>query len=335
MAEGHQASIREHKPSLHLHSQHGYRHFQPNHLHLVDSDGNTVEWQSRRARKGRYSSKRHHLATGDSSSAVSIRLRSLEDELKPHLTLDVSFWVAVFFTLGSVVWVVNGTLDADPLIPGFLVWLPLVYAEMQRPAVSKTAAALAFLGGTLFEVGSYLMVVEALDRGRETNFGTSLYRLLKNAESTVATDGREPSSSEDTDWPADKPGFVWWGKPMWDNMGYVAVGCVSCISPRPSSCSSPRPSSGSRHCTSDLLPPDRRTGLPDVIPGLGEGHHRAVADVFFWSPQGESAPPPNSSNRRNWLRRREPHSHARSPAPLVGAAATRHRLAGWVECACR
>ena len=34
----------------------------------------------------------------------------MESELKPGLRADISFWVAVAFTLGSAVWVVNGRL---------------------------------------------------------------------------------------------------------------------------------------------------------------------------------------------------------------------------------
>lgn len=47
---------------------------------------------------------------------------------------------------------------------GFLAWLPFIYPSMQTPAVEKTGPAIGFVGGMLFEVGSYLMVCEALDR---------------------------------------------------------------------------------------------------------------------------------------------------------------------------
>lgn len=37
------------------------------------------------------------------------RMRKVEDaRLRPHLEMDVSFWVAVSFTLGSAIWVING-----------------------------------------------------------------------------------------------------------------------------------------------------------------------------------------------------------------------------------
>lgn len=116
----------------------------------------------------------------------------------------------------------------------------------------KTSAALAFIGGTLFELGSYLMVVEALNRGRENDFGPSLEELLWDSSS--------PSSSS-------KAKFLWWGKPLWHDLGYLAaviqlfaatVFWISTI-----------------------------TGLPGVIPGYPTDSNVAITDVFFWTPQGE------------------------------------------------
>lgn len=83
-----------------------------------------------------------------------LRVKAIEADIKPHLELDISFWVAVAFTFGSAIWVVNG----------FLVWFPVLRPYLASRTFENTAAALAFLGGTVFEIGSYLMVVEALDR---------------------------------------------------------------------------------------------------------------------------------------------------------------------------
>lgn len=52
---------------------------------------------------------------------------------------------------------------------GFTVCLPyylgyIVNSDDLTTVYFKTSAALAFIGGSLFEVGSYLMVVEALNR---------------------------------------------------------------------------------------------------------------------------------------------------------------------------
>jgi hypothetical protein len=158
--------------SLHIQQHHGLSggRFNPTHLHLVDSDGREVEWQSRRARKRRYAAKSHHIGqNGHVVEGIALRVQSLGDQLKPHLMYDVSFWIAVWFTLGSTVWVINGELSSEKLVclthqKGFLTWLPFIYPSVGTDRNAHTAAGLAFLGGTIFNVGSYLMVVEALDR---------------------------------------------------------------------------------------------------------------------------------------------------------------------------
>ena len=52
---------------------------------------------------------------------------------------------------------------------GFTVLLPLYLgyienSETLNSTYFETASALAFVGGVIFEVGSYMMVVEALNR---------------------------------------------------------------------------------------------------------------------------------------------------------------------------
>ncbi len=103
------------------------------------------------------------------------------------------------------------------------------------------------------------MVVEALDRGRETAFGTALGRLLhrrrvlpkssssaspssKNQtkrgqdekklglnDSTESENGGKTGDGEDRNGVVKKSGFVWWGKPMWHDLGYLAVSLVSSL----------------------------------------------------------------------------------------------------------
>jgi hypothetical protein len=201
--------------------------------------------------------------------------------------VDISFWVAVAFTFGSAVWVVNGeprsilkntqiphapkdfprtsggghagcvSLFQAHLQSGFIVWFPILFPDLSTTTFTNTAAALAFIGGTVFEIGSYLMVVEALDRGRELNFGTALGMLLHhrrrshqsgrrhitgvtgNADagdeggaggsngveqrpSCDWTEGKE-ESGDGVEWPSGAKGFLWWGKPLWHDLGYVAV----------------------------------------------------------------------------------------------------------------
>ncbi|WVF66527.1 hypothetical protein IAT40_001267 [Kwoniella sp. CBS 6097] len=294
--------------------------------HKVDDNGDATQkgevkqwsWSSRRARKGRYSpkaSKVHYI--GPSSSSLMPgqlpdvekgkgtgkelekmervaygRLKAEETKFKPHLKADVSFWLAVTFTLGSAVWVVNG----------YLVWFPIIRPELDTTAFTRTASATAFIGGSIFEVGAYLGVVEALDRGREINFGTALGQVLHHRRKTPShaslaaedirhdithihslAEGHTPSShssmtrtagldrekAEDTEeavWPAGAKGFVWWGKPLWHDMGYLAA-FVQLIA-------------------ATVFWVSTLTGLPGVIPGFSDGEgSTAIIDIFFWTPQ--------------------------------------------------
>ena len=109
--------------------------FTPTHLNLVNPSNpdRKGEWTSRRARKGRYAPKSHHGSVPTFAEATKKHYRGdglggvekAESEvrcltlrlnegwgLKPHLIVDVSFWIAIAFTFGSMVWVVNG----EPLV---------------------------------------------------------------------------------------------------------------------------------------------------------------------------------------------------------------------------
>ncbi|KAK4683500.1 hypothetical protein P7C73_g6752, partial [Tremellales sp. Uapishka_1] len=248
--------------------------FVPTHLRLKPdaTSDQTVEWQSRRARKGRYTSKLHHVGSGegqngkDDSHSIYLRIQNVEDELKPHLVVDVSFWIAILFTLGSVVWVVNG----------FLVWFPDLRPNLATTAFSLSGAATAFVGGSVFELGSYLMVVEALDRGRESNFGTALGKVLhhrrrmnnssSNSNDLSANSSRTNVEDEQNGPEGAAKGFVWWGKPMWHDLGYLAA-LVQLFA-------------------ATIFWVSTLTGLPGVIPGFAEGEGSvAIVDVFFWTPQ--------------------------------------------------
>jgi hypothetical protein len=179
---------------------HSYRSrgkwFTPTHVNFAPHphDGvapPTAAWQSRKARKGRYplaastlhngglkayvrklekTSTAEHVLSAESQQGLA-RIHHHGKRMRARLYPDVSFWIAVVFTFGSMLWVVNG----KPLFfprnsegpadgAGFLVWFPVLRPYLETKAFTNTAAATAFIGGTVFLVGSYLMVVEALDR---------------------------------------------------------------------------------------------------------------------------------------------------------------------------
>jgi len=114
-------------PSLTIHSHRRPKFFNPTHIQYTTSTSSSndpiASWSSRRARKGRYAPKLHNThwsppstsTSGEKGEAGSIsreiesRLKRVDSELKPGLRLDISFWVAIAFVVGSCVWVVNGT----------------------------------------------------------------------------------------------------------------------------------------------------------------------------------------------------------------------------------
>ncbi|WRT63184.1 uncharacterized protein IL334_000087 [Kwoniella shivajii] len=309
--------------TLVLHKHHSpHPFFTPTRLEFTDphSGGKAAQWSSRRARKGRYAPKSHKIhyagsGTGAEASSSEVekgaistrqggdgkgtgemqkmekqtigRIQKEETKFKPHLKADISFWLAISFTLGSMVWVVNG----------YLVWFPVIRPALDTEPIARSAAATAFIGGSIFEIGAYLGVVEALDRGREINFGTALGQVLHhrrnvpghtNLKSDEIKSHSEPDSTNssqvepqpgpgqgqksesalesDSEWPAEKKGFVWWGKPLWHDMGYLAA-IVQMFA-------------------ATIFWVSTLTGLPGVIPGFSDGEgSKAIIDIFFWTPQ--------------------------------------------------
>lgn len=83
---------------------------------------------------------------------------------------DVSYLVAIIFTIGSVVWCFNG----------FFVWLPLQDPSTEFPGeVSAGGGITAFLGATIFEIGSILLMIEAVNENRSDCFGWALEESIE------------------------------------------------------------------------------------------------------------------------------------------------------------
>jgi hypothetical protein len=83
---------------------------------------------------------------------------------------DVSYLVAVIFTLGSVVWCINA----------FFVWLPLQDPSTEFPGeIANAGGITAFIGATIFEIGSVLLMIEAVNENRADCFGWALEEVLE------------------------------------------------------------------------------------------------------------------------------------------------------------
>jgi hypothetical protein len=144
---------------------------QPAEAHESSAANFEYKWTARDNRKGR-----HTLVTGNPSlehqeanvatPRSTTHWRSILHTLRLMITYypvwDISWCVAYVFTLGSVLWVINS----------FFAFLPLM-----RPSSAFHDEALvgggitAFIGATIFVVGSILLMLEAVNENREGCFG--------------------------------------------------------------------------------------------------------------------------------------------------------------------
>ncbi|KDQ17277.1 hypothetical protein BOTBODRAFT_172333 [Botryobasidium botryosum FD-172 SS1] len=166
-------------PYVHPTRSQFFTHYDPTDLSSGNAHIGIAQWSSRASRKNRYSSRALHVQyrprdtkedeeqdgetsslLGDRFVEVVQRLYHPSTRLKARLTWDISFWVAVIFIFGTTAWVANSYL--------------LLYA---RPDKASVAAWCAIAGGILFELGSYLMYVEALNAGHEQLFGPTVWGL--------------------------------------------------------------------------------------------------------------------------------------------------------------
>ena len=83
---------------------------------------------------------------------------------------DVSYLVAIVFTLGSVVWCINA----------FFVWLPLEDPASEFTGeISDAGGWSAWVGATIFEIGSILLMIEAVNENRADCFGWAVEEVLE------------------------------------------------------------------------------------------------------------------------------------------------------------
>ncbi|KAF3013949.1 hypothetical protein E8E14_004968 [Neopestalotiopsis sp. 37M] len=139
-------------------------------------------WRSRDNRKGRHAIivPPRHGDTTNSSTAVAHPepsnsakgiLRGLWKMVACYPIWDVSYDVATIFTLGSVVWVFNG----------FFVWLPEQSPSTEFGGeVDYGGGITAFIGATIFEIGSVLLMLEAVNENRTQCFGWALEEALED-----------------------------------------------------------------------------------------------------------------------------------------------------------
>jgi len=128
--------------------------------------------------------------------------------------------------------------------------------------------------------------------GREIKFGTALGEILHHNRLRDTDDrSHEIYREKGKTTVPDTSSWVWWGKPLWHDMGYLAVG--RCCSHWLMTQAIIQLAAATIFWISTLcvlsanLSLTSRTGLPGVIPGFSTGEgSTAIVDVFFWSPQG-------------------------------------------------
>lgn len=135
-------------------------------------------WRSRDNRKGRHAVVVHEDYAVKKGAVAPRATNSLHESTKGILKMfqrfpiwDVSYDVAVVFTLGSVVWVFNG----------FFVWLPIELPSSEFSGESTMGGGVtAFIGATIFEFGSVLLMLEAVNENRSDCFGWALEGALES-----------------------------------------------------------------------------------------------------------------------------------------------------------
>jgi len=127
---------------------------------------------------------------------------------------NISWWVSILFTVGSIVWVVNG----------FIAFLPFVNTHVAKDDTGNGWTA--WLGATIFEFGALMGLWEAWNRGDASDFGWNI-KLLAHGESPRDAEKAENSTPE-----AEKPSaapkrqkWIWFstdGK-YFHEMGFLAA----------------------------------------------------------------------------------------------------------------
>ncbi|KAK3327314.1 hypothetical protein B0T19DRAFT_421393 [Cercophora scortea] len=136
-------------------------------------------WRSRDNRKGRHSAivtpevleKMETASVPRATDTFGETWRGVVKMFTRFPVWDISYDVAVVFTLGSVVWVLNGSF----------VWLPMAAPWTEfLGEVDLGGGVTAFVGATIFEFGSVLLMLEAVNENRSDCFGWALEEAVES-----------------------------------------------------------------------------------------------------------------------------------------------------------
>jgi len=137
----------------------------------------SYKWTSRNNRKGRHSlvikpadpnSPGAKYETPRLSSNWRTILQNTWRMFVCYPYWDVSWWVAYIFTWGSIIWVINAFFDFLPdLRPSTLFTNEILVG----------GGVTAFIGATVFELGSVLLMLEAINENRTACFGWAVEQV--------------------------------------------------------------------------------------------------------------------------------------------------------------
>lgn len=127
------------------------------------------KWRSRDNRKGRHtlvvdpsSEPSAPFLAPKSTSGLREVCRGIIRMARHYPYWDISWLVATIFTLGSAVWVINA----------FFAYLPLAQpSTLFGNEVLVGGGVSAFIGATIFEIGSVLLMIEAVNENKAGCFG--------------------------------------------------------------------------------------------------------------------------------------------------------------------
>ncbi|KXL44429.1 hypothetical protein M433DRAFT_69482 [Acidomyces richmondensis BFW] len=134
------------------------------------------KWTSRNNRKGRHalviqSSDMAHarFLTPPPTNTLKAILKNIWRMVWYYPVWDVSWLVAYVFVWGSIVWVINA----------FFALLPYTNPSTKFPGESLYGGGIsAFIGATIFELGSVLLMFEAVNENRSGCFGWALEQVF-------------------------------------------------------------------------------------------------------------------------------------------------------------
>ncbi|KAF8217712.1 hypothetical protein K438DRAFT_1952590 [Mycena galopus ATCC 62051] len=160
----------------------------PTHVTLAAAENN-LKWTSRDHRKNR------HLATDPRTGRPRRSVGTLQKlaNMGRIEYWNISWWVSIAFTVGSIVWVING----------FIAFLPFVNTHVAKDDVG--GGWTAWLGATIFEIGSLFGLLEAWNRGDAADFGWSVKKLMHSElpddpDNSTDTPGSETAAAPKKKW---------------------------------------------------------------------------------------------------------------------------------------